>query len=139
MSDFNNPYVRKPAIRWVAGTPLPDMEGQGVAAPLLVDSATGRLMVDTEANLTADLSDIESKQDTTNGILATTAADTALIKASSASIAGMAIPANDFISLSYTSGNLTSVIYKSGGSGGTTVATLTLAYSGSDLISVTKS
>jgi len=139
MSDFLNPYVRKPAIRWVAGTPLPDMEGEGVAAPLLVDSATGRLMVDTEANLTADLSDIEAKQDTTNGILATTAADTALIKASSASIAGMAIPANDYISLGYTSGNLTSVVYKSGGSSGTTVATLTLAYSGSDLISVTKS
>jgi hypothetical protein len=115
------------------------MEGQGVAAPLLVDSATGRLLVDTEANLTADLSDIESKQDTTNGILATTAADTALIKASSASIAGMAIPANDYISLSYTSGNLTGVVYKSGGSGGTTVATLTLAYSGSNLVSVTKS
>lgn len=140
MSDFNNPYVRKPAIRWVAGTPLPDMEGgQGVAAPLLVDAATGRLMVDTEANLTADLSDIEAKQDTTNGILATTAADTALIKASASSIAGLSIPANDYISLSYTSGNLTGVVYKSGGSGGTTVATLTLAYSGSNLVSVTKS
>ena len=139
MSDFNNPYVRKPAIRWVAGTPLPAMEGEGVAAPLLVDSATGRLMVDTEANLTADLSLIESKMDTANGIATGAAADTALIKASSSSIAGMAIPANDFISLSYTSGNLTGVVYKSGGAGGTTVATLTLAYSGSDLISVTKS
>jgi len=51
----------------------------------------------------------------------------------------MAIPPNDYISLSYTSGNLTGVVYKSGGASGTTVATLTLAYSGSDLISVTKS
>lgn len=44
----------------------------------------------------------------------------------------------DYISLSYTGANLTTVIYKSGGAGGTTVATLTLAYSGSQLISVTK-
>jgi hypothetical protein len=97
------------------------------------------LLVDTEANLTADLSDIESKQDVTNGILATQAADTALIKASASSIAGLAIPANDFIALSYTGANLTGVVYKTGGSSGTTVATLTLAYSGSNLISVTKS
>ncbi len=45
----------------------------------------------------------------------------------------------DYISLGYTGSNLTSVIYKIGGSGGTTVATLTLAYSGSSLTSVTKS
>ena len=44
----------------------------------------------------------------------------------------------DYISLGYTGSNLTSVVYKTGGSGGTTVATLTLAYSGSDLISVTR-
>ena len=139
MSDFLNPHLTRSAIRWTSGDALPAIEATGVAAPLLVDSTTGRLLVDTEANLTADLSDIEAKQDTTNGILATTAADTALIKASSASIAGMQIPANDYISLSYTSGNLTGVVYKSGGSSGTTVATLTLAYSGGDLISVTKS
>ena len=54
--------------------------------------------------------------------------------------AGLEIPAHDYIDLSYTGSNLTSVIYKNGGSGGTTVATLTLAYDGSDnLISVTKS
>jgi hypothetical protein len=139
MSEFLNPHITRPAIRWVSGDALPAIEQTGQAAPLLIDSTTGRLLVDTEANLTADLSDIEAKQDTTNGILATQAADTALIKASSASIAGMAIPANDYISLGYTGSNLTSVVYKSGGSGGTTVATLTLAYSGSDLISVTKS
>jgi len=139
MSDFLNPHITRPAIRWTSGDALPAIEQTGNAAPLLIDSTTGRLLVDTEANLTADLSLIESKQDTTNGILATQAADTALIKASAASIAGLSIPANDYISLSYTSGNLTGVIYKSGGSGGTTVATLTLAYSGSNLISVTKS
>jgi len=45
----------------------------------------------------------------------------------------------DYISLSYTGDNLTTVIYKLGGSGGTIVATLTLGYSGSTLTSVTKS
>lgn len=44
----------------------------------------------------------------------------------------------DYISLSYTGSNLTGVVFKTGGSGGTTVATLTLAYSGSSLTSVTK-
>lgn len=35
----------------------------------------------------------------------------------------------DYISLSYTGTDLTGVVYKTGGSGGTTVATLTLGYS----------
>jgi hypothetical protein len=139
MSDFLNPHLTRPAVRWTSGDALPAVEQTGPAAPLLVDSTTGRLLVDTEANLSADLSDIENKQDTTNALLTTTAADTALIKASAASIAGLSIPANDYISLSYTGSNLTTVVYKTGGSSGTTVATLTLAYSGSDLISVTKS
>jgi len=53
---------------------------------------------------------------------------------------GMGVPPFDYVSLSYTSGNLTGVVYKTGGSGGTTVATLTLGYDGSNnLTSVTKS
>ena len=44
----------------------------------------------------------------------------------------------DYIALTYSGDNLTGVTYKTGGSGGTTVATLTLAYSGSTLTSVTK-
>jgi hypothetical protein len=53
---------------------------------------------------------------------------------------GLDIPAHDYISLSYTGSNLTGVIYKSGGSGGVTVAALTLVYDGSNnLISVAKS
>ena len=53
---------------------------------------------------------------------------------------GLEIPQHDHISLTYTGSNLTGVVYKTGGSGGTTVATLTLAYDGSNnLISVTKS
>lgn len=55
-----------------------------------------------------------------------------------AGASGLTVPIHDYISLSYTGSNLTGVVYKTGGSGGTTVATLTLAYSGSDLISVTR-
>jgi YD repeat-containing protein len=55
-------------------------------------------------------------------------------------IAGWDIPIHDYRALGYTSGNLTSVTYKTGGAGGTTVATLTLAYDGSgNLVSMTKS
>ena len=54
-------------------------------------------------------------------------------------IQGLEIPAHDYIGLTYTGDNLTGVVYKDGGSGGTTVATLTLAYAGSQLTSVTKS
>lgn len=44
----------------------------------------------------------------------------------------------DYISLSYTGSDLTGVVYKTGGSGGTTVATLTLAYSSGVLQTVTR-
>ncbi|MGA0848170.1 MAG: hypothetical protein ACO3PY_06155 [Pontimonas sp.] len=55
-------------------------------------------------------------------------------------VTGLEIPEHDHIDLSYTGSNLTGVVYKSGGASGTTVATLTLAYDGSDnLTSVTKS
>ena len=53
-------------------------------------------------------------------------------------IEGLSIPVHDYIGLSYAGSNLTGVVYKTGGSGGTTVATLTLAYSGGNLTSVTK-
>jgi hypothetical protein len=51
---------------------------------------------------------------------------------------GLGVPTHDYIGLTYTGSNLTSVVFKTGGSGGTTVATLTLAYTGSTLDSVTK-
>lgn len=44
----------------------------------------------------------------------------------------------DYIALTYTGTNLTGVVYKTGGSGGSTVATVTLAYTGNRLDSVTK-
>jgi len=44
----------------------------------------------------------------------------------------------DYISLGYTGDDLTSVVFKTGGAGGSTVSTLTLAYIGGILQSVTK-
>jgi hypothetical protein len=111
----------------------------GVTRVPLNVNAAGELKVNVEASIDADLAQIESQLNTIIGIETPQAADVAAIKSSAASIAGMAIPPNDFISLSYTGANLTGVVYKTGGAGGTTVATLTLAYSGSNLISVTKS
>lgn len=55
------------------------------------------------------------------------------------SVSGLSIPEHDYVGLTYTGDNLTGVVYKTGGSAGTTVATLTLAYSGSILTSITKS
>ena len=43
-------------------------------------------------------------------------------------IAGLITEAYDFIDVDYTSGNPTLITYKSGGAGGTTVATLTITY-----------
>lgn len=147
----------------------------GNKVPVAVD-ASGKLQIGGVSldSLTVNTDQIEGKQDTTNALLTTTAADTALIKgytqvtkgsgavdsntqrvtlasdgpgvSNLASIAtntsrvpGFSLPAYDYISMSYTSGNVTGVVYKTGGASGTTVATLTLAYSGSDLISVTRS
>jgi len=53
-------------------------------------------------------------------------------------VAGLVTVAYDYIALGWTGSNLTSVVYKTGGAGGTTVATLTLAYTGSVLNSITK-
>jgi len=44
----------------------------------------------------------------------------------------------DYIDLGYTGSLLTTVVYKAGGAGGTTVATLTLSYSGGLLDTVTR-
>lgn len=52
---------------------------------------------------------------------------------------GLVCEEHDYIALGYTGSNLTTVTYKNGGSGGTVVATLTLAYTGSQLDSVTRS
>lgn len=60
-------------------------------------------------------------------------------------IGGFEIPVHDFVALTYVAagngaGELETVVYKTGGVAGTTVATLTLAYNASDKLStITKS
>ncbi len=60
-------------------------------------------------------------------------------------LGGLEVPAHNYIALTYVSagngaGEIETVTYKTGGVGGTTVATLTLAYNASnELSSVTKS
>jgi len=54
-------------------------------------------------------------------------------------IGTMGIPAHDYVERSYTGDRLDSMVFKSGGSGGTTVATLTFGYTGDNLTSTTKS
>jgi hypothetical protein len=55
-------------------------------------------------------------------------------------VEGLSIPEWDYASLGWTNHNLTSVIYKSGGSSGEVVATVSLAYDASDhLTSISKS
>ena len=54
-------------------------------------------------------------------------------------INGLVPDSYDYIELGYTGDNITTVIYKTGGSDGTTVATLTLGYIGDKLTSVEKS
>jgi hypothetical protein len=53
---------------------------------------------------------------------------------------GLEIPTHDYIANTYTGSNLTQTVFKRGGSGGTTVATLTMTYDGSsNLLTVTRS
>jgi len=55
-------------------------------------------------------------------------------------VLGQLVPKDfDYISLSYTGDDLTSVVYKVGGSGGATVTTLTLSYTNNVLQSVGRS
>ena len=45
---------------------------------------------------------------------------------------GLALPAYDYVSNTYTGTNLTQSVYKRGGASGTTVATATMTYDGND-------
>lgn len=89
---------------------------------LLVDVGPSGVSIDGDITIA---SEVEIKNDSGNPVPVVT---------------GLEIPEHDYIALSYTGSNLTGVVYKTGGSGGTTVATLVLAYDGSNnLTSVAKS
>lgn len=51
---------------------------------------------------------------------------------------GLSLPSHDYVGLTYTGSDLTTAVFKVGGSSGTTVATLTLSYAGGLLSTVTR-
>lgn len=92
----------------------------------------GKIPVDigTNIDVTIDNTSIEVSNDAGNPVPVSGTVNT---------LSGLDIPPHNYISLSYTGSNLTGVVYKSGGSGGTVVATLSLGYDGNNnLTSVTK-
>ena len=54
-------------------------------------------------------------------------------------VPGLNIPKHDYVGMTYTGDDLTTVVYKTGGSGGTTVATVTMTYSAGKLLTITRS
>lgn len=99
------------------------LDPSGNLIPLRVD-ADGKLQMDIGA---VSVGDVEIANDVGNPVPV------------SGPIPGLDIPAHDYIGMTYTGSDLTGVVYKSGGSAGDTVATLTLAYTDGNLTSVTKS
>jgi hypothetical protein len=91
---------------------LADAEGN------IINPSSGNIVFDGEVSIGTE---IEISNDSGNPI---------------PTVEGLSIPPHDKIELSYTGENLTGVVYKDGTD---TVATLTLAYTGSRLDSVTKS
>ena len=107
----------------------------GHKLPVNVDTH-GRVVI---SGTVSSIGNVETILNTQTGIMTSEAADIATIKGNSSKVPGFSLPAYDYIACSYTGSNLTGVVYKSGGASGATVATLTLGYSGSNLVSVTKS
>ena len=112
-------------------------DGTGIDVQPLADS-DGHLQVDVQSITTGDIQigavEIKNSTDDTRATVSTKGLhvfDT---------VANSLVPSTyDYISLSYTDDDLTGVVYKTGGASGTTVSTLTLAYTDGNLISVTKS
>jgi hypothetical protein len=55
------------------------------------------------------------------------------------SVGGLVSETYDYVQMGYTGANITTCVFKTGGSGGTLVASLTLAYSGENMTSVVRS
>lgn len=80
-------------------------------------------------------------ESTLTGVLTTAAFQARIPSSVSGSlpiIGSLGIPAHDYVGISYTGDRVDAYTYKSGGSGGTTVATVTLGYTGDNVTSITK-
>lgn len=106
---------------------------------------TGKATETKQDNIITELQDIEADVEAGNAILTTIDSDTSSMNTAiaelNARVAGNLVPETfDYINITYvTSGNglgeIETVTYKTGGAAGTTVATLTLGYDGSDKLS----
>lgn len=101
-----------------------DVLAGGVPIPVSIEG--------TDVVINAEIdNEVEIKNDVDNPIPVSGVVNT---------LTGLEIPEHDYIGLSYTGDNMTGVVYKTGGASGTTVATLTIAYDGSNRpTSVTRS
>jgi len=104
----------------------------------LTDTELRATAVPVSGTVTATPSGTQNVDVTANTIGLATSAKQDIEIANLQTINALTPSIYDYISLSYTGANLTGVVFKTGGSGGTTVSTLTLAYSGAVLTSVTK-
>jgi len=117
--------------------------------PLKIDPVTGRLLVSgvinaeyTEGDTDTSFTGIISMAEYSNTAKPLQVDSSGNLKVN---ILGWEIPAYDYIALTYVAsgngvGEIETITYKTGGSGGTTVATLTLAYNADNKISsITKS
>lgn len=95
----------------------------GVTRVPLNVNADGSLKVDVEASINADLTDIENALATSNGILTTTAADTAIIKAEAISIDGK-LPALSGGNIPVETNNASSQVYNYTATGAVAVNTV---------------
>lgn len=119
---------------------------QAVSGTVTANTGLSQPLTDTQLRATAvpvsgPLTDTELRASAVpvSGTFWQATQPVSLASAISQKVQGWDIPIHDYRGLGYTSGNLTSVTYKTGGSSGTTVATLTLGYDGSgNLTSVTK-
>lgn len=159
LADENGDHLTSFAVTVTSGNITADTELP--AAALLADGAAlpttptvGAVVMAKNTSGTLDIAKLAKAHDIDSGGGTEYATGISIRKAASGGSvamfesianAGFVMTANslvpaayDYISLGYTGSNLTTVVFKTGGSGGTTVATLTLAYTGSQLDSVTK-
>lgn len=126
----------------VAAASGQERNAQQITVGAVVGGATSANQLLEIADLDAITATLGSKTDAKNSATdATSVSTVSVLKEISymGQVGNSLVPDKyDYIALTYTGSNLTGVVFKTGGAGGSTVSTLTLAYTGSVLDSVTK-
>jgi hypothetical protein len=120
------------------GSPAARGQGESVAANFTPE---GKLRIDADfSGVTLTTSDIQIGAVEIKSATTDARADVNSVGQLAVNVGNSLAPSNyDYVALSYDgSGNLTSSVYKIGGSAGTTTATISFEYSGSDLVSISK-